>query len=102
MPDLDPQVRVHAQAALDDLDSVHSDGSSLTTKRCLDSAMRQLIAARGALIAAHNEGWSSDGLLARTNAILSSLFGTEFPKDGLQWKRVCESREALRDLLKTP
>src|SRR5881275_1943844 len=49
-----------------------------------------------ALIEVGRAGQSYGDWLPRTNATLSSLFGTEFPKAGLQWKRVCEGREALR------
>jgi hypothetical protein len=37
--------------------------------------------------------------LRRTNAILSSVFGIEFPISGRQWTRVCEARNALKDML---
>jgi len=37
--------------------------------------------------------------LRRTNAILSSVFGIEYPIGGHQWTRVCEARNALKDML---
>lgn len=57
---------------------------------------------RDALIKARREGKSCDEWLRRSNAILSSIFGTEFPLGGLQWKRATETRDALSKLLQRP
>ena len=95
----DPHVRAHGEVALGTLDGLQADGSA-ETKKQLDEALRQLVVMRDKLIKADREGRPADDWLARTNGIISSLFGTEFPKGGLQWQRVCESREALRALLK--
>ena len=93
-------IRAHGEAALNELDQLQS-GGSVETKKRLDEIIQRLIAMRDALIEAGRAGQSCGDGLPRTNAILSSLFGTEFPKAGLQWKRVCESREALRNLLQS-
>jgi hypothetical protein len=36
--------------------------------------------------------------LRRINSILSTIFGTEYPLGGLQWKRVNEAKDALASL----
>jgi hypothetical protein len=54
---------------------------------------------RDQLIAARRAGAPCSEELRRTNAILSSVFGIEFPISGRQWTRVCEARNALKDML---
>jgi hypothetical protein len=34
------------------------------------------------------------------NAMLSPILGMEFPSEGLQWQRVCDTREALSNLVR--
>ncbi|HEY7663810.1 MAG TPA: hypothetical protein VH934_11875 [Xanthobacteraceae bacterium] len=91
-------IRKAGERALARLDGLQSDGS-VETKQQLNEALQLLVAMRDGLIESRRAGAPVDEWLSRTNGILSSLFGTEFPKGGLQWKRVCESRERLRDLL---
>jgi hypothetical protein len=64
--------------------------------------MQHVVDMRNELIdaGACHGGLGFDGRLTAINAILSCLFGIEFPHRGLQWRRICESREALRNLLK--
>jgi hypothetical protein len=38
--------------------------------------------------------------LCLTNAILSSVFGLEFPIGEAQWPRIREARDALKDMLR--
>jgi hypothetical protein len=68
-------------------------------KKNLEQVMQNLIAMRNELVDAGRNGQPVEDWLIAINAILSCLLGTEFPHNGLQWQRICESREALRDLL---
>jgi hypothetical protein len=95
-----PEVRAFGETALERLDQLQPDGST-QTKQQLDEALRLLVRMRDGLITSGRTGQPVDDWLSRTNVILSALFGTEFPKGGLQWKRVCESRDDLRSLLQS-
>ncbi len=94
----EPHIRAHGEDALKELDRLKSGGGTEIKER-IAHVIDQLVLMRNELIAAQRGGKPVDEWLARTNAILSSIFGTEFPKGGLQWKRICESRDALRNLL---
>ncbi len=84
-----------AGAALHILDNLpHED--SPETRRRLAEAIDDLVRLRDELIAAQRAGAPCRDPLRAANAVLSSIFGTEFPVHGLQWKRVCETRDAIR------
>lgn len=94
-----PEVRKFGEMALDKLDRLPMDDNN-QSKQQIDEAIRLLVTMRDRLIESRRAGQpKADEWLSQTNGILSSLFGTEFPKGGLQWKRVCESRDSLRALL---
>lgn len=98
---LDLQIRAYgdvAMAAINQLDTADIKEA----KKRLALALERLVSMRDALIKARREGKSCDEWLRRSNAILSSIFGTEFPLGGLQWKRVTETRDALSKLLQRP
>ena len=97
MAALDPEIRNLGRRALENLDRLQADGSA-ETKQQLNETIRLLVSMRDKLIESRRAGQTVDEWLLHTNGILSSLFGTEFPKGGLQWKRVCESRDFLRGL----
>ncbi len=88
-------IRRRAGAALHILDSLPHEGSPETRKR-LAEAIEHLVRLRDELIAAEHAGNRCEEPLRAANAMLSSIFGTEFPVHGLQWKRVCETRDAIR------
>jgi hypothetical protein len=69
------------------------------TNECLGEVVSGLVRVRDQLIAARRAGAPCSEELRRTNAILSSVFGIEFPISGRQWTRVCEARNALKDML---
>ncbi|MGH6681494.1 MAG: hypothetical protein ACREDL_21765 [Bradyrhizobium sp.] len=95
---LDLQIRAYGDvtmAAINQLDTADINEA----KKQLALAVERLVGMRDALITARREGQSCDEWVRRTNAVLSSIFGTEFPLGGLQWKRVTETREALSELL---
>ncbi|HEU5019949.1 MAG TPA: hypothetical protein VFT69_18470 [Pseudolabrys sp.] len=101
MAELDLHVRAYgdvAMAAINQLDTADADAA----KKQLALVVERLAGMRDALIEARREGQACDEWLRRTNAILSSIFGTEFPLGGLQWKRVTETRAALGKLLQQP
>lgn len=62
-------------------------------------AMRELVQLRDALIACSRAGEDCGEELDRANGMISALFGVEFPVSGVQWRRVCEARDALREML---
>jgi hypothetical protein len=84
----------HGNAAVAELDSMSPGG--LQTGGKMVEVMRHFIAMRDDLITAQRAGAPCGEELQRINAILSSIFGVEFPSEGLQWQRVCDTREALR------
>ncbi len=88
-------IRRRAGAALHILESLpHEDNRE--TRRRLAEAIDDLVRLRDELIAAQRAGEPCEDQLRAANAVLSSIFGTEFPVHGLQWKRVCETRGAIR------
>ena len=82
-------------AALDALAPADADADARVTQ-----AMRQLVTVRDLLLVARRQEIDCADELARVNAIVSFLFGVESPSDGVQWKRVCEARDALRVLVR--
>ncbi len=89
------QIRGRAGAALHILDSMPHEDTPDTRKR-LAEAIEHLVRLRDELIAGGRAGNRCEEPLRAANAMLSSIFGTEFPVHGLQWKRVCETRNAIR------
>ncbi|HEY7302366.1 MAG TPA: hypothetical protein VH684_31100 [Xanthobacteraceae bacterium] len=69
------------------------------TNKKMGEIARRLVTMRNDLIAARRLGSPCEAELQQINAIISSIFGVEFPSEGLQWQRVCDTREALRRLL---
>jgi hypothetical protein len=91
--------REHGETALRWLDEL-PDRSNPQERMQIAAIVQQLVAMRDDLIEQRRAGAPCGDTLRRTNAILSSLFGTEFPLNELQLKRVCETRDALREMLK--
>lgn len=87
----------HGRTALAELDSLSP--ADPDSGRKLSEVMRQFVSMRDELIAAQRHGASCRTELQRNNALISSMFGVEFPVAGLQWQRVCDTRDALRQLL---
>jgi hypothetical protein len=98
MTPLPPHIREQAEATLYRLVHLpHHDAAE--TRLQLVDIVRQVIVMRDELIAAKRRGEPCDGALQRSNALLSSIFGIEFPVGGLQWKRLGEAQNALKALL---
>jgi hypothetical protein len=111
--DIPLQVRDHGKSAYTLLDQLSASDPNAGTK--LAEIMRHFIAMRDSLIAASRRGdGETEALvgprlarkggtqvdqLERMNAILSLIFGMEFPSAGLPWSRICDTRDALRHLL---
>jgi|GraSoiStandDraft_24_1057298.scaffolds.fasta_scaffold1030059_2 hypothetical protein len=91
--------REHGETALRWLDEL-PDKNNAQERMQIAAIIQQLVAMRDDLIERRRAGEACGDALRRTNAILSSLFGTEFPLNELQLKRVCETRDALREMLK--
>jgi hypothetical protein len=94
-----PDIRMLARSALNELDRLQCD-ADIEMKQNLEQVMQNLIDMRNELIEPHRSRQQFGDWLAATNAILSCLFGTEFPHGGLQRQRISETREALRNLLR--
>ena len=84
----------HGTCALAALDALTPGDPNPSEK--LAELMRLLVAMRDDLIAAQRAGADCGESLRRMNAIVSSIYGMEFPSEGLQWQRVCDTRDALR------
>jgi hypothetical protein len=97
MIDVHRKTATNGTAALAELDSL-SPADPQTGKK-MGEVMRRLVAMRNDLIAVRRLGTPCDAKLEQMNAILSSMFGVEFPSEGMQWQRVCDTRDALRRLL---
>jgi hypothetical protein len=93
--------RHHGETALRWLDELPEKDNAQERVQ-LAAIIQQLVAMRDDLIERQRVGESCSDDLRRANAILSSLFGTEFPLDGIQLKRVHETRDALRQMLAAP
>jgi hypothetical protein len=74
------------------LDALSAADPEVNSK--LADVVRRFVAMRDELIAAQRAGAACGEELSRVNAILSSIFGMEFPSEGLQWQRVCDTRDA--------
>ena len=98
MADVPTAVRVHGTRALDALDQIHRDGPGYA-KQQIDEVMKRLVLMRNDLIHAERDGRPCGPWLRGSNAILSSIMGTEYPKGGLQWDRVSETRKALKRMM---
>jgi hypothetical protein len=71
------------------------------TNESLRDAVGQLAQVRDRLIVALRAGIPrSEDLCCRTNTILSSVLGLEFPLGAGQWIRIREARDALKDMLR--
>lgn len=93
----DAFVHTQGQAIVAALDHVLDDKESANEK--LGGAIEMLVALRDGLIERQRAGDRCGEWLVRCNALISSVLGTEFPVDGLQWNRVCETRDALKRML---
>jgi hypothetical protein len=94
-----PDIRRDGEAVLAALDAALADhGESRDTK--LSDAMRGLVEIRDKLILKKRDGERCGDLLECSNALISSLLGTEFPLGGHHRKRVVETREALGKMLR--
>lgn len=66
----------------------------------LRQAVHCLVRLRDQLIARQRAGDADCGRwLDRTNAILSGVFGAEYPVGGMPWQRINATRAALRELI---
>jgi hypothetical protein len=81
------------------LDQLCGDGPPGTSE-CLGDVVTRLVHLRDQLIAARRANTPRGEELRRINAILSLVFGIEYPMGGRQWTRLCEARDALKDMLR--
>ncbi len=94
-------LRQYGNSAPTPLNSVQPDAAPEVAAG-LTEALKDLVRLRDELIACQRRGEDCSGWLNRTNALISSGFGTDFPVSGLQWKRVRETRDGLAELLAAP
>jgi hypothetical protein len=98
MPAVSQHIRQRGENALRWLDELPGSDTPRMRQQ-LGAVIQDLAAMRDGLIILRREGKLDGNWLARTNAVVSSLFGTEFPIDGLNRSRIEETRTALRQLL---
>lgn len=91
-------VETEGRAALAAIEEAVADRDSHTSEK-LSHVVARLVTLRNGLIARRRAGEPCAEYLAQSNALISALIGTEFPVNGLQWDRVCETRDALTRLL---
>lgn len=97
MTDVTAIVRDHGESACALLNRISP--SDPNADRKLAEVSGHLLAMRDDLILAQRGGQDCREPLSRTNAIISAMFGLEFPHAGLQWARLCETRDGLQHLL---
>jgi hypothetical protein len=68
------------------------------TRMALAEIIRDIVVVRDKLICVKRRGEDCGDSLQKANAVLSALFGIEYPASGLQWKRLSEARGALKNL----
>ena len=68
------------------------------TRLALVDIMRDIVIVRDRLIEIKRRGETCEDYLQKINAVLSAMFGIEYPVNGLQWKRLTEARAALKTL----
>jgi hypothetical protein len=93
-----PRIREQGQVALHRLVHLRREDSA-ETRLALAEIIRQVIGMRDELIPAKRSGEPCDEALQGINAVLSSIFGLEFPAGGLHWKRLKETEDGLKALL---
>ena len=69
------------------------------TRMALVEIIRDIVAVRDQLIGIKRRGDDCEDTLRKVNAVLSAMFGIEYPVNGLQWKRLTEARAALNNLI---
>lgn len=95
---LQQTVRTIGKPALDALDGIDVDHQPSPDPQ-LNDALETLVQLRDALIERHREGEDCEPWLGRINGMLSGLFAVEYPPGGIQWQRIRNSRDELRDML---
>ncbi len=91
-------VRQKGETALRWLDEMPGSEGPLMRQQ-LAAVIQELATMRDDMILLQRAGRIDVEWLNRTNGMLSSIFGTEFPLNGLSLKRVEETRSALRQML---
>jgi hypothetical protein len=94
-----PAIRKRGEEALAALQELPDSKPVDIMKQRLDDAIAALVQMRNELIDARRKGENIGEWLPRTNAILSTIYGTEFPVGGLNVQRIEEARAALHDLI---
>jgi hypothetical protein len=92
------EIRKHGEAALKAIDQLPDDDSA-KTRKILAEVLQQFVQMRDGLIAARRCGEAVTHWLTQVNALISSIFGTEFPINGFNKSRVDETRTALEHFL---
>ena len=98
MPGLPAQVRDHGTQIARRLEQLPAHDSP-ETRQELAGIIRELVRMRDDLIEARRKGEDCESTLRAVNAVLSCIFGVEFPVAGLQWERLNETRSGLKQLL---
>ncbi len=91
-------VRDLGKSALAALDGIDVEEQSQADPQ-LSQAVEDLVRLRDELIERQREGDDCGRLLGRVNGMLSGVFGAEYPVTGIQWPRIAETRDELRDML---
>jgi hypothetical protein len=99
MPPADPDLRRHAEQAIQFLDDALEKSGELGHEG-MNRAIGEVIAFGNRVLDAWREGRIDRDLLDRANATTSLAHGTELPLAGLHANRIRQTCEALRDLVK--
>jgi hypothetical protein len=99
MSEPDPHTRKCGERALAALQELPDSKPIDVMKQRLEDAIQELVHMRDRLIEIRRAGRPDSNWLPQTNAILSTIYGTEFPVGGLNVQRIKEARSALGELL---
>ena len=87
---ISPSIHAHGGTALKALSELSGTDNS-NTRKTLDEITRDIVQMRDGLVAQRRAGENVNYFLTRTNAILSSQFGTDFPVSCFNKKRIDET-----------
>lgn len=97
---MDEELERHGQEAISRLEHVLDRGAEVEHAE-IQAAVLSVVAFRDRVIEKHREGSASAACLSQANALLSLAYGGEFPLSGLHRHRFEQTRDGMRQLLRS-
>ena len=97
---MDAELQRHAREAIERLDHVLERGAEVNHAE-IQAATLSVVAFRDRALEKHREGTATDTCLDGANALLSLAYGGEFPLSGLHRHRFEQTRDGMRELLRS-